>query len=309
MLFIIFSDIYENSFIFKSNGGFFMSTIGFIGTGVMGASIVKHLLEAGHEVHIYSRTKAKAEFLIKLGAKWSSTAGEVAKESEVIFTMVGYPQDVEDVYFGDQGILAMAKPGAIVIDMTTSQPTLAKKIAEHAKTLQIDALDAPVSGGDIGAQNGTLSIMVGGEKTVFDKVLPLLEVFGNNIVYQGQAGSGQHTKMCNQIAIATNMIGVCEAIAYGKKAGLDIETVLESISAGAAGSWSLSNLAPRMVNGDLEPGFYIKHFIKDMRIALEEAEIMQLQLPGLALAKQMYDELSARGYDNNGTQALIDLYK
>lgn len=286
-----------------------MSTIGFIGTGVMGASIVKHLLEAGHEVHIYSRTKAKAEFLIKLGAKWFSTAGEAAKESEVIFTMVGYPQDVEDVYFGDQGIFAMAKQGTIVIDMTTSQPTLAKKIAEHAKTLQIEALDAPVSGGDIGAQNGTLSIMVGGEKNVFDKVLPLLKVFGNNIVYQGQAGSGQHTKMCNQIAIATNMIGVCEAIAYGKKAGLDINTVLESISAGAAGSWSLSNLAPRMVNGDLEPGFYIKHFIKDMRIALEEAEIMQLQLPGLALAKQMYEELSAKGYANNGTQALIDFYK
>ncbi len=286
-----------------------MSSICFIGTGVMGASIVKHLLAAGHEVHIYSRTKAKAESLIQLGAKWFSTAGEAAKESEVIFTMVGYPQDVEDVYFGDQGIFAMAKPGAIVIDMTTSQPTLAIKIADHAKSLRIDALDAPVSGGDIGAQNGTLSIMVGGEKSVFEKVIPLLEVFGNNIVYQGQAGAGQHTKMCNQIAIATNMIGVCEAIAYGKKAGLDIDTMLESISAGAAGSWSLSNLAPRMVKGDLEPGFYIKHFIKDMRIALEEAEIMKLELPGLALAKKMYDELSARGYDNNGTQALIDFYK
>lgn len=286
-----------------------MTTIGFIGTGVMGASIAKHLLKAGHEVHIYSRTKAKAELLIKSGAKWCSTAGEAAKESNVIFTMVGYPQDVEDVYFGDQGIFAMSKPGTIVIDMTTSQPTLAKEIAEHAKSMQIDALDAPVSGGDIGAQNGTLSIMVGGEKAVFDKVLPLLEVFGNNIVYQGQAGAGQHTKMCNQIAIATNMIGVCEAIAYGKKAGLDIDTVLASISAGAAGSWSLSNLAPRMVKGDLEPGFYIKHFIKDMRIALEEAEIMHLELPGLALAKQMYDELSAKGYDNNGTQALIEFYK
>ena len=286
-----------------------MTTIGFIGTGVMGASIVKHFLNAGHEVHIYSRTKSKAEPLIKLGAKWYSSAGEAAKESNVIFTMVGYPQDVEDVYFGDQGIFAMSKPGSIVIDMTTSQPTLAKKITEHAKTLQIDALDAPVSGGDVGAQNGTLSIMVGGEKAVFDKVLPLLEVFGNNIVYQGQAGAGQHTKMCNQIAIATNMIGVCEAIAYGKKAGLDINTVLDSISAGAAGSWSLSNLGPRMVKGDLEPGFYIKHFIKDMRIALEEAEIMHLELPGLALAKQMYDELSAKGYDNNGTQALIEYYK
>lgn len=285
------------------------NSIGFIGTGVMGASIVKHILKAGNDVHIYSRTKAKAESLIELGAKWYSTAGEVATVSDVVFTMVGYPQDVEDVYFGSRGIFAMAKPGTIVIDMTTSQPTLAKKIAEHAKSLEIEALDAPVSGGDIGAQNGTLSIMVGGEKTVFDKVLPLLEVFGDNIVYQGQAGAGQHTKMCNQIAIATNMIGVCEAIAYGKKAGLDINAVLESISAGAAGSWSLSNLAPRMVKGDKEPGFYIKHFIKDMRIALEEAELMQLELPGLALAKQMYDELSAAGYDNNGTQALISYYK
>ncbi|WP_186731390.1 NAD(P)-dependent oxidoreductase [Rummeliibacillus suwonensis] len=284
-------------------------SIGFIGTGVMGASIVKHLLKAGYSVHIYSRTKAKAEPLIELGAEWYSTAGEVAKNSDIIFTMVGYPKDVEDVYFGNKGIFAMAKPRSIVIDMTTSQPTLAKKIADHAKALQLDALDAPVSGGDIGAQNGTLSIMVGGEKNVFEKVLPLLQTFGKNIVYQGQAGAGQHTKMCNQIAIATNMIGVCEAIAYGKKAGLDIDKVLASISAGAAGSWSLSNLAPRMVKGDLEPGFYIKHFIKDMRIALQEAELMQLELPGLALAKQMYDELSAKGYDNNGTQALINYYE
>lgn len=284
-------------------------SIGFIGTGVMGASIVKHLLKAGYSVHIYSRTKAKAEPLIELGAEWHSTAGEVAKNSDIIFTMVGYPKDVEDVYFGNKGIFAMAKPRSIVIDMTTSQPTLAKKIADHAKALQLDALDAPVSGGDIGAQNGTLSIMVGGEKNVFEKVLPLLQTFGKNIVYQGQAGAGQHTKMCNQIAIATNMIGVCEAIAYGKKAGLDIDKVLASISVGAAGSWSLSNLAPRMVKGDLEPGFYIKHFIKDMRIALQEAELMQLELPGLALAKQMYDELSAKGYDNNGTQALINYYE
>ncbi|MGG0656832.1 NAD(P)-dependent oxidoreductase [Rummeliibacillus pycnus] len=283
-------------------------SIGFIGTGVMGASIVKHLLKEEHEVHIYSRTKAKAENLIELGAKWYGTAGEVAQESDIVFTMVGYPQDVEEVYFGDHGIFENSKVGTIVVDMTTSQPTLAKKIAEHAKSVQMEALDAPVSGGDIGAQNGTLSIMVGGDKATFAKVLPLFEVFGGNIVYQGEAGAGQHTKMCNQIAIATNMIGVCEAIAYGKKAGLDINTVLESISTGAAGSWSLSNLAPRMVRDDKEPGFYIKHFLKDIRIALEEAKLMELKLPGLVLAKQMYDELSAEGYDDNGTQALIDYY-
>ena len=283
-------------------------SIGFIGTGVMGTSIVKHLLKDGHEVHIYSRTKAKAEPLIELGAKWYGTAGEAAQKSDIIFTMVGFPEDVKEVYFDDHGIFANSKDGTIVVDMTTSQPTLAKKIAEHAKSVHMEALDAPVSGGDVGAQNGTLSIMVGGDKAVFDKVIPLFEVFGENIVYQGDAGAGQHTKMCNQIAIATNMIGVCEAIAYGKKAGLDINTVLESISAGAAGSWSLSNLAPRMVKGDKAPGFYIKHFIKDMRIALEEAELMHLELPGLTLAKQMYDELAAKGYDDNGTQALIDFY-
>lgn len=283
-------------------------SIGFIGTGVMGASIVKHLLKEGHEVHIYTRTKSKAEPLIDLGANWCTTAGEIAQKSKILFTMVGYPKDVEEVYFEEQGIFANAKAGTIVVDMTTSKPTLAKKIAEQAKTLQMEALDAPVSGGDVGAKNGTLSIMVGGSKDTFEKVLPLFEIFGNNIVYQGEAGAGQHTKMCNQIAIATNMIGVCEAIAYGKKAGLDIDTVLASISTGAAGSWSLSNLGPRMIKGDKAPGFYIKHFIKDMRIALEEAELMQLELPGLTLAKKMYDELSARGYDENGTQALIDYY-
>ncbi|MGX9133469.1 NAD(P)-dependent oxidoreductase [Rummeliibacillus sp. JY-2-4R] len=283
-------------------------SIGFIGTGVMGTSIVKHFLKNQYDVHIYTRTKAKAEPLINLGAIWHNTPGEASKESEIVFTMVGYPTDVEEVYFDNDGIFANSKNGTIVVDMTTSKPTLAKRIDEHAKTLQMYSLDAPVSGGDVGAKNGTLSIMVGGEKAVFEQVLPLFELFGDNIVYQGGAGAGQHTKMCNQIAIATNMIGVCEALAYGMKAGLDIDTVLKSISAGAAGSWSLSNLAPRMIKGDKEPGFYIKHFIKDMRIALEEAELMGINLPGLKLAKQMYVELSEHGYDDNGTQALIDLY-
>lgn len=283
--------------------------IAFIGTGVMGKSVVRHLLKANYEVHIYSRTESKAQSLVEEGANWHATAAEAAKEADVIFTMVGYPSDVEEVYFGNQGIFSTAKEGSVVIDMTTSQPTLAKKIKEFAEQKQIDSLDAPVSGGDVGAKNGTLSIMVGGNKEVFERMEPLLKVFGKNIVYQGQAGAGQHTKMCNQIAIATNMIGVAEALVYGKKAGLDLETVLKSIEAGAAGSWSLSNLGPRMLKGDQEPGFYIKHFLKDMRIALEEAQLMELKLPGLELAKQMYDELSAQGMDDNGTQSLITYYK
>ncbi|MGE7624841.1 NAD(P)-dependent oxidoreductase [Viridibacillus sp. NPDC096237] len=283
--------------------------IGFVGTGVMGSSIIKHFLHAGHNVNIYTRTRGKASPLIELGAKWFQTAGEVASHSNIIFTMVGYPQDVEEVYFDESGIFKNGQAGSIVVDMTTSQPTLAKKISNHAKSLQMDALDAPVSGGDIGAQNGTLSVMVGGEREVFNKITPLFNLIGTNIVYQGKAGAGQHTKMCNQIAIATNMIGVCEAIAYGEKAGLDIEDVLISISSGAAGSWSLSNLAPRIVKDDLAPGFYLKHFIKDMKIALQEAELMQLNLPGLVLAKKMYDELAAKGYEDNGTQALINHYK
>lgn len=283
--------------------------IAFIGTGVMGKSVVKHLLQANYEVHIYSRTAEKAQPLVEAGAIWHSTAAEAASEASVIFTMVGYPSDVEEVYFGQEGIFSTAKPDSIVIDMTTSQPTLAKKIEAFAQTKQMEALDAPVSGGDIGAQNGTLSIMVGGKKDVFEQVMPLLQVFGQNIVYQGEAGAGQHTKMCNQIAIATNMIGVAEALVYGKKAGLNLETVLKSIEAGAAGSWSLSNLGPRMLKGDQEPGFYIKHFLKDMRIALEEAELMDLKLPGLQLAKAMYDELVALGLEDKGTQTLISYYK
>lgn len=282
--------------------------VAFIGTGVMGKSIVRHLLNAQYEVHIYSRTAAKAQELVEAGATWHSTAAEAASEANIIFTMVGYPSDVEEVYFGNEGIFTTAQAGSVVIDMTTSQPTLAKKIFKFAEQQQIDALDAPVSGGDIGAQNGTLSIMIGGKKEVFEKLLPLFNSFGKNIVYQGAAGAGQHTKMCNQIAIATNMIGVAEALVYGKKAGLDLESVLKSIEAGAAGSWSLSNLGPRMLKGDQEPGFYIKHFLKDMKIALEEAQLMDLKLPGLELAKELYDELSTKGMDDNGTQSLIAYY-
>lgn len=283
--------------------------IGFIGTGVMGASIVMHLLNAGHDVTIYTRTKSKAADLISAGAKWAETPAEASKEQEIIFTMVGYPKDVEEVYIGEKGIFSAAKEGAIVIDMTTSEPTLAKKLYHEARERGLHSLDAPVSGGDIGAKNGTLSLMIGGDKDVFEKLYPIFELFGQNIVYQGVAGSGQHTKMCNQIAIASGMIGVCESMAYGLKAGLTMEEVLRSITAGAAGSWSLSNLAPRMLKGNLEPGFYIKHIIKDIKIALDEAERMNLQLPGLTLAKTMYDQLLAEGYGDNGTQALIKYYE
>lgn len=286
-----------------------LKKIGFIGTGVMGASIVKHLLNTGHEVTVYTRTKSKADALVEQGAKWAHTPAAAAKDQQVVFTMVGYPKDVEEVYCGTNGIFSAVQPGTIVVDMTTSEPTLAKKLFEQATEVGVHSLDAPVSGGDIGAQNGTLSLMVGGDKTVFEQMKPIFEVFGQNIVYQGVAGSGQHTKMCNQIAIASGMIGVCEAMAYGLNAGLTMEDVLRSITAGAASSWSLTNLAPRMLKGDLDPGFYIKHIIKDMKIALDEAQRMNLQLPGLSLAKSMYDKLLAEGYGENGTQALIKYYQ
>lgn len=286
-----------------------MKKIGFIGTGVMGASVVKHLLHAGYEVTVYTRTKSKADALVALGAKWAETPAKATEEQQVVFTMVGYPKDVEEVYNGTEGILSVATQGTIVVDMTTSEPTLAKKLYEQAKAIGVHSLDAPVSGGDIGAQNGTLSLMVGGDEVIFEKMKPIFETFGQNIVYQGAAGAGQHTKMCNQISIASGMIGVCESMAYGLKAGLTMDQVLRSITAGAAGSWSLSNLAPRMLKGDLDPGFYIKHIIKDMKIALDEAERMNLQLPGLALAKSMYDQLLEEGYGDNGTQALIKYYE
>lgn len=285
-----------------------MKTIGFIGLGVMGKSMARHLLKAGYPLLAYTRTKEKAEDLLQEGAVWKETVADLARDADVVMTMVGDPHDVEQVYFGEGGILENARPGTYVIDMTTSTPTLAQSIYEAAKQKGIHALDAPVSGGDIGAREGTLTIMVGGDEDVFLACKPILERLGTNIVRQGGAGAGQHTKMCNQIAIATNMIGVCEAMAYAKRAGLDPFKVLESIAKGAAGSWSLSNLAPRMLSGDFAPGFYVKHFIKDMKIALEEAERMNLPLPGLALAKQLYEELAQAGEENSGTQALYKWY-
>ena len=284
-------------------------SIGFIGTGVMGRSMAMHLLKAGYSVSIYTRTKEKADDLIKEGAVWRETAEELARHSDVVMTMVGYPSDVEELYLGDRGILNAAKSGSYVIDMTTSKPSLAIRIYELAKQKGIYAIDAPVSGGDVGAKEARLSIMAGGDKEAFEACLPIFSIIGKNIVYQGPAGSGQHTKMCNQIAIAAGMIGVSEAIAYAHSAGLDPENVLKSISAGAAGSWSLSNLAPRMLKDDFEPGFYVKHFLKDMSIAIEEAEQMKMEVPGLALAHKLYTELSEKGEAESGTQALYKLWK
>ncbi|WHY79156.1 NAD(P)-dependent oxidoreductase [Neobacillus sp. WH10] len=285
------------------------TVIGFIGTGVMGKSMARHLLHAGYSLVVYSRTKEKANDLLESGAMWADSPKKVAEKAKVIFTMVGYPTDVEEVFLGETGLVQHGKPGSYLIDMTTSAPSLAVKIYDEAKKKGINAIDAPVSGGDVGAREATLSIMVGGDEEAFEAVHPLLQYLGTNIVYQGKPGAGQHTKMCNQIAIASNMIGVCEAIIYAEKAGLNPEHVLKSISAGAAGSWSLSNLAPRMLNGNFEPGFYIKHFIKDMKIAINEAERMKMDVPGLSLAKSLYDKLAEKGEENSGTQALYKYWK
>jgi len=283
--------------------------IAFIGAGVMGASVVKHLLDSNYEVAIYTRTKEKARPLIEAGAVWADTVAAAVKDAQLVFTMLGYPVDVEEIYFGTDGIFSTGKAGQILVDMTTSSPALAIRIAKAAAMFQMAAIDAPVSGGDIGAKNGTLSIMCGGEEEVFNAITSVLSVFGKQIVYQGLSGSGQHAKMCNQIAIATNMIGVCEALVYAEIAGLDPETVLKSISTGAAGSWSLSNLAPRMLEGDFEPGFYVKHFLKDINIALTEAEAMKLSLPGLELAREMYEKLVEKGFGEKGTQVLYKSYE
>ncbi|RHW31148.1 NAD(P)-dependent oxidoreductase [Neobacillus notoginsengisoli] len=285
------------------------ASVAFIGTGVMGSSMAGHLLAAGYPVTVFTRTKEKAEKLLEHGADWVETPGDAARTSNVIFTMVGYPHDVEEVYFGEQGLFEQAKEGTYFIDMTTSTPTLAIRLYEEAKRRGMYSIDAPVSGGDIGAREARLAIMAGGDEEAFQEVLPLFEKMGTNIVYQGKAGSGQHTKMCNQIAIASNMIGVAEAIVYAENAGLDPENVLKSISTGAAGSWSLSNLAPRIINGNFEPGFYIKHFIKDMKIALEEAAKMGMEAPGLALAKSLYEQLAERGEENSGTQAIYKYWQ
>ncbi len=283
--------------------------LGFVGTGVMGKSMVRNLIKAGYRTLIYTRTKEKAAELLEEGAEWQNSIAELSSASDVIMTMVGYPVDVEEVYFGDEGIINNARSGSFLIDFTTSSPTLAEEIYQLGLSRKLYTLDAPVSGGDVGARNGKLSIMVGGEQEVFEKVKKLFEIVGENIVLQGPAGAGQHTKMCNQIAIASNMIGVCEAIVYAERAGLNPKKVLKSIESGAAGSWSLSNLAPRMISNQLEPGFYVKHFIKDMTIALESAKQMGMLTPGLELSKKLYEDLAERGGEDNGTHALVTLFR
>ena len=279
--------------------------IGWIGTGVMGVSMFGHLLHAGYKGYVFNRTKSKALPLIEKGAEWKDNPKLIAECSDIIFTIVGYPSDVREVYFGENGLIEGVSKGKVLIDMTTTSPSLAKKIYKAALARNTSVLDAPVSGGDVGARNATLSIMVGGDKSVFDDMLPLFEILGKKIVYQGNAGAGQHTKMANQIIIASTMIGVCEGLLYGYKSGLDPEVMLESISGGAAACWTLNNLAPRIIKDDLEPGFYVNHFIKDMGIALDEAKRMNLVLPGLELVHQLYLNLKAKNHGSKGTQALI----
>lgn len=279
--------------------------IGWIGTGVMGASMCGHLMAAGYAATVYNRTRAKAQPLLDRGATFADSPRAVAAASDVTFTIVGFPHDVREVTLGPEGTLAGARPGSVLVDMTTSEPSLAREIAEAAGAKGVRSVDAPVSGGDVGAREARLSIMVGGEPEVVAALRPLFEAMGKTIVHQGPAGAGQHTKMVNQILIASNMIGVCEALLYGFKAGLDLETVLQSVSTGAAGSWSLSNLGPRMIGRRFEPGFFVEHFLKDMRIALDESRRMGLALPGLALAEQLYRGVQAQGHGRDGTHALM----
>jgi len=278
--------------------------IGWIGTGIMGGPMAKHLVSAGYKLNVYNRTKEKAKELISMGCTWFDTPAEIAVNSDVIITIIGFPKDVEECYFSEQGIFQKIKQGTILVDMTTTKPSLAIKISEQAGKAGAEFIDAPVSGGQVGAVGGTLSIMIGGKKEVVDSVMPLFQTFGKNMVYQGKAGAGQHTKMCNQVTIAGTMIGVCEGLIYGAKAGLDLNTMLESISKGAAGCWTLDVLAPKVVKGDFAPGFSVDNFVKDLTIVLEEAEAMKLSLPGVALVKQLYLSLKAMGKGSSGTQAL-----
>ncbi|MEO6993297.1 MAG: NAD(P)-dependent oxidoreductase [Lacunisphaera sp.] len=284
-------------------------SIAFIGTGVMGGSMAGHLLKGGHALHVFNRTKAKAQPLLDTGAQWHATAGAAAAAADFVFTIVGFPTDVEETYFGVEGVLAHARKDSVLIDMTTSSPSLAQRIARAATERGASSLDAPVSGGDIGAKEARLVIMVGGDAGAFDRTRPLFELMGKNIVRQGGPGAGQHCKMANQISIASIMMSWCEALTYAQKAGLDPRRVIESIGGGAAASWSLNHLAPRALAGDFAPGFYVKHFIKDMRIALESAEAMKLKLPGLELAKKLYDEVARRGWADRGTQILLQWYQ
>lgn len=286
-----------------------LPAIGFVGLGIMGRSMAGHLLAAGHPLHVFNRSRDKADELVAKGATWHATPGDVAAQADVVVTMVGYPRDVEEIYLGAGAIVERARAGAILIDMTTSSPALAVRIAGQAAQRGVKSLDAPVSGGDVGARDAKLAIMVGGDAAAFDAALPVLRRMGANIVLQGGPGTGQHTKMCNQIVIASTIMGVCEGIAYAKQAGLDADTVLKSIGGGAASGFQLNVLGARIIKGDFAPGFFMEHFIKDMSIALAEAGRMGLELPGLAQAKKLYDQLMAQGHGRSGTQALFKYYE
>ena len=279
--------------------------VGWIGTGVMGRAMCTHLIEGGYKVTVSTRSAPKAAPLLEAGALWAATPADLASTCDVIFTMVGYPADVREVTLGEHGVFSKAREGAIVVDMSTSEPALAAEIGTAASTRHVHALDAPVTGGDIGAKNAALSIMVGGPLDVFTAALPCFSLMGSTIVRHGEHGAGQHAKMTNQILIANNMEGVCEGLLYAYRAGLDLEKVLSSVASGGGGSWSLSNLAPRMMAGNMDPGFFVSHFVKDMGIALDEARRMSLALPGLALANQLYIALQAQGGGLLGTQALV----
>ena len=270
----------------------------------MGASMCGHLIDAGFSATVYSRTKSKAQMLIDKGASWADSPKEVAEHSDIVFTIVGFPHDVREVILGEEGALAGCKSGNTIVDMTTSEPSLAIEIYEAAKQQGVAAIDAPVSGGDIGAKEARLSIMIGGDDAAVELAMPCFQAMGKTLVHQGPAGAGQHTKMVNQTLIATGMIGVCEALLYAHKAGLDLNTVLKSVGSGAAGSWSLTNLGPRIIGGNFDPGFFVEHFIKDMGIALAEAKAMNLSLPGLALGHQLYLAVQAQGHGRKGTHAL-----
>jgi 3-hydroxyisobutyrate dehydrogenase len=279
--------------------------LGWIGTGVMGASMCGRLMDAGYAATVFNRTRAKAEPLVKRGARWADSPREVAAAADVVFSIVGFPADVREAILGPEGALAGCRAGSVLVDMTTSQPALAEEIARAAGERAATALDAPVSGGDVGARGGTLSIMVGGDRETFDALEPCWQAMGAKWVWHGPAGAGQHAKLVNQTLIGGNMVGVCEALLYAHRAGLNLESVMESVSSGAAGSWSLSNLAPRMIRGDFAPGFMIEHFLKDLGIILEEARRMNLNLPGVELAQRLYDTAKAEGYGKNGTHALM----
>ncbi|MBM7833855.1 NAD(P)-dependent oxidoreductase [Clostridium sardiniense] len=286
-----------------------MKKIGFIGVGVMGKSMVRNLVKNGFDVSIYTRTKSKVLDLIEEGITWCNDVKSCAKDKDVVITIVGYPKDVEEVYFREDGIIENAKEGTYLIDMTTTSPKLSIRIYDEAKKRNIFALDAPVSGGDVGAKNATLSVMVGGDRDAFEECLDVFKSLGTNIIYEGEAGSGQHTKMANQIALGGAIAGVCEAITYSKKVGLDVDKMLDSISKGAAGSWQMSNMAPRMLKGDFDPGFFIKHYIKDMKIADDEAKDVNLELDILEDVLKMYEKLQDEGMGDLGTQALIKYYE